>query len=44
MRPAMVQAVGTVVGLGALEKESQQLSTTLSAKYCIHSIKSLLFR
>ena len=44
MRPAMVQVVGPVAGLGALEKELQQLPTALSAKYCIYSIKSLLFR
>ena len=40
----MVQAVGPVVGLGALEKESQQLPTMLSAEYCIYSMKRLLFR
>ena len=40
----MVQAVGTVVGPGALEKESQQLPTMLSVKYCIYSMKCLLFR
>ena len=33
LRPAMVQAVGTVAGPGALEKESQQLPTMLSVKY-----------
>ena len=44
LRPAMVQAVGTVAGPGALEKESQQLPTMLSAKYCIYSMKRLLFR
>ena len=44
LRPAMVQAVGTVAGPGALEKESQQLSTMLSEKYCIYSMKRLLLR
>ena len=32
LRPAMVQVVGTVAGPGALDKESQQLPTTLSVK------------
>ena len=40
----MVQAVGTVAWPGALEKESQQLPTMLCAKYCIYSMKRLLFR
>ena len=44
LRPAMVQAVGTVTRSGALEKESQQLPTMLSVKYCIYSTKRLLFR
>ena len=39
-----VQAVGPMVGLGALEKELQQLPTMLSVKYCIYSMKRLLFR
>ena len=39
-----VQAVGPVAGPGALEKESQQLPTMLSVKYCIYSMKRLLFR
>ena len=46
LRPAMVQEItgGTVAGPGALEKESQQLPTMLSAKYCIYSMKRLLFQ